>query len=151
MMKFPIKTPYFINFSKRCQKFNFISMHKHSHKKWKDSLAGSLDRVLFAAELEFPKYTSTQATSEYIKCKHWMCGKMKTNVLFLVIIFLEHYCLYFIVLTLMCFQLIMLSGNCAIHGCSSSRTTPGVSQYKSNTGGTTLLQSLLVVRWWVTI
>ena len=70
MVKFPIKTPYFINFSKRCQKFNFISMHKHSHKKWKDSLEGSLDRVLFAAELEFPIYTSTQATSEYIKCKH---------------------------------------------------------------------------------
>ena len=27
----------------------------HSHKKWKDSLEGSLDRVLLAAELEFPK------------------------------------------------------------------------------------------------
>ena len=27
----------------------------HSHKKRKDSLEGSLDRVLFAAKLEFPK------------------------------------------------------------------------------------------------
>ena len=27
----------------------------HSHKKRKDSLEGSLDRVLFATELEFPK------------------------------------------------------------------------------------------------
>ena len=27
----------------------------HSHKKWKDSLEGSLDRVLLAAEIEFPK------------------------------------------------------------------------------------------------
>ena len=27
----------------------------HNHKKWKDSLEGSLDRVLFVAELEFPK------------------------------------------------------------------------------------------------
>ena len=27
----------------------------HSHKKLKDSLEGNLDRVLFAAELEFPK------------------------------------------------------------------------------------------------
>ena len=27
----------------------------HSHKKRKDSLEGSLDRILFAAELEFPK------------------------------------------------------------------------------------------------
>ena len=29
--------------------------HDHSHKKRKDSLEGSLDRVLFAAEVEFPK------------------------------------------------------------------------------------------------
>ena len=28
---------------------------KHSHKKWKDSLEGSLDRALVAAEPEFPK------------------------------------------------------------------------------------------------
>ena len=28
---------------------------KHSHKKRKDSLEGSLDRVLIAAELDFPK------------------------------------------------------------------------------------------------
>ena len=36
------------------------------HKKWKDSLEGSLDRVVFAAELEFPR----------------MCRKMKTTVFF---------------------------------------------------------------------
>ena len=30
-------------------------MKKHSHEKRKDSLEGSLDRVLLAAELEFPK------------------------------------------------------------------------------------------------
>ena len=30
-------------------------LFNHSHKKQKDSLEGSLDRVLFAAELEFPK------------------------------------------------------------------------------------------------
>ena len=42
----------------------------HSHKKPKDSQEGSLDRVLFAAELEATEDTSTQATSEYIKCKH---------------------------------------------------------------------------------
>ena len=45
---------------------NFV----HSHKKWKDSLEGILDRVLFAAELEFLKIFSAQATSVYIKCKH---------------------------------------------------------------------------------
>ena len=30
-------------------------MFGYSHKKWKDSLEGSLVRVLFVAELEFPK------------------------------------------------------------------------------------------------
>ena len=30
-------------------------MKNHSHKKRKDSLEGNLDRVLLAAELEFPK------------------------------------------------------------------------------------------------
>ena len=33
----------------------FNNHFKHSHKKRKDSLKGSLDRVLLAAELEFPK------------------------------------------------------------------------------------------------
>ena len=28
---------------------------RHSHKKWKNTLEVSLDRLLFAAELEFPK------------------------------------------------------------------------------------------------
>ena len=32
-----------------------IHVYLHSHKKRKDSLEGSLDRVLLAAELEFPK------------------------------------------------------------------------------------------------
>ena len=56
------------------------------HKKRKDNLEGSLDRVLFAAELEFPDssiITSIQATSEYIKCKYWMCWKIKTAVFFI--------------------------------------------------------------------
>ena len=30
-------------------------MYLRSHKKWKDSLEGSLDRVLLATQLEFPK------------------------------------------------------------------------------------------------
>ena len=34
----------------------------------------------------------------------------------------------------LCFQLIMPDGNCAMYGCSSLRTTPGISLYKSNTG-----------------
>ena len=36
-------------------KFFKICQKQHSHKKWKDSLEGSPDQVLFAAELEFPK------------------------------------------------------------------------------------------------
>ena len=34
---------------------NFRKMFPHSRKEWKDSLEGSLDRVLFAAKLDFPK------------------------------------------------------------------------------------------------
>ena len=32
-----------------------VHVYLHSHKKRKDSLEGSLDRVLIATELEFPK------------------------------------------------------------------------------------------------
>ena len=38
----------------------------------------------------------------------------------------------------------MLGGNCAIHGWSFARTTPGVPLYESNAGGKTLFQLLLV-------
>ena len=34
---------------------NIAISYKHSPKKRKDNLEGSMDRVLFAAELEFPK------------------------------------------------------------------------------------------------
>ena len=61
----------------------FLGQLVHSHKKRKDSIEGSPDRVLFAVELEFSKILSTQATSAYIKCKHWMCRKIKTFVFFL--------------------------------------------------------------------
>ena len=33
----------------------WVNHLQHSHKKRKDSLEGILDRLLFAAELEFPK------------------------------------------------------------------------------------------------
>ena len=29
-----------------------------------------------------PEDTSTQATTEFVKCKHWICGKIKTTVFF---------------------------------------------------------------------
>ena len=48
-----------------------FSTLRHSHKKWKGSPEGSLDRALFVAELEFRKIqVSTHAISEFIKCKH---------------------------------------------------------------------------------
>ena len=71
----------------------------HGHVKQKDSLESSQDRVLFAAELEFPNIpvpmpgssiicgwtwvpedAITQATSEYIK---WMWHKIKTILFFI--------------------------------------------------------------------
>ena len=39
----------------RYKRENDIQKRLHSLKKWKDSLEDSLDRVLFAAELEFLK------------------------------------------------------------------------------------------------
>ena len=74
----------------------------HSHKKRKDSLEGSLDRVLF--ELED---TSAQATSAYITCKYRMCWRVsmvKTTVLFTrdqLLVALIHF--NFIILILICF------------------------------------------------
>ena len=50
----------------------------------------------------------------------------------------------------LCFQLIMPGGNCAVYECSSSKATPRVTLYRSNTGGT-FLQPLLMVGWVKTI
>ena len=60
----------------------FSCVLNHSHKKQKDSLDGSLDRVLFVAELEFPKILVPklpQHTSDVnIECAR----KVKTTLLF---------------------------------------------------------------------
>ena len=42
----------------------------HSCKKRKDCLESSLDRVLFAADLEFPKILVPSLPPNTIKCKH---------------------------------------------------------------------------------
>ena len=74
-----------------------------------------------------PEDTSTQATSAYIKCKQWICRKVrmvKTTVLFIwdqVLTGLIH--LNFITLILICFKLMMPGLNYVIYGCSSARTT----------------------------
>ena len=84
-----------------------ISPLHHGHKKRKDSLEGSLDQVLFAAELGVPEDTSTKATSAYINYKHCMCRKVrmirttvffKCDNLFGALIHLN-----FIILILICF------------------------------------------------
>ena len=104
----------------------------HSHKKWKDSLEGSLDRVLFAAELEFPKIlvpTLPQHISDVnIEC----AGKSKATVLFTrdqLFGALIHF--HFIMRILICFWLMMSDVNYVIYGCSSARTTPEAPLYRS--------------------
>ena len=41
---------------------------------------GKIVAKVISAWTWVPKGTSTQATSEYMKCKHWMCQKMKTTI-----------------------------------------------------------------------
>ena len=53
MAEFVLKNNFFEFNSKIKQQVSGTAIH--SHKKRKDSLEGSPDRILFAAELEFPK------------------------------------------------------------------------------------------------
>ena len=83
-------------------------LKKHSHKKRKDSQEGSLDRVLPAAELEFPKILVPrlpQSTSDVNR----MCRKVrmvKTTVFFTCgQLFGALIHLNFIILILICFYL----------------------------------------------
>ena len=54
-------------------------------------MEGSLHRVLIYSWTWAPEDTITQATSDYIKCKHWMCGKSKLPYSMYVTSFLEHW------------------------------------------------------------
>ena len=59
-----------------------VMVFNHSLKKRKDSQESSLIRLLFVAELEFPKILASrlpQNTSNLIKCKHWKYWKIKTT------------------------------------------------------------------------
>ena len=47
----------------------------HSHKKRKDSLEGSLDRILFVAELEFPKILVPRLSQHTSKVNTECAGK----------------------------------------------------------------------------
>ena len=108
----------------------------HSHKKRKDSLEGSLYRLLFAAEHEFPKILPRlpQHTSDVkIECVGQV-SMVKTTVLFIYDQLLGapiHF--NFIIFILICFWLMMLGVNYIILGYSPARTTPEVSLYRSLT------------------
>ena len=76
-----------IHFILSSKKFDGPLMSKHSHKKRKDSLEGSLDRVLFAAELEFPNIIVPrllQHTSNVnIECIYQKVRMVQTTVFFI--------------------------------------------------------------------
>ena len=52
-------------------------MFKHSHKKWKDSLKGNLNRVLFPAGLELPKRLVPRLPQNSSKVNTECAGKSK--------------------------------------------------------------------------
>ena len=70
-------------------------------------------------------HNSTQATSEYIKYKHWMCQKIKATVFFMWPASRSFF--NFIILILICFYFIIPGLDYLIHCFSSARTTPGIS------------------------
>ena len=104
---------------------NMINKLHHSHKKWKDSMEGSLVRVLLAAELEFPKMLVPmlpQDTSNVsIECArkskqlYYLCDQLLGALIYLDVF----------VLMLICFKLIMPYVSYAVIGCCSSRITLG--------------------------
>ena len=109
-------------------------VNQNAFYKRKDSLEGSLDRVLFVAELEFPKILVPrlpQHTSDVnIEC----AGKSvwSKQLLFTrdqLLGELTHF--NFIILILICFWLMISGVNYVIYGCSSARTTTEVSLYRS--------------------
>lgn len=81
----------------------------HSHKTLKDILKGSLHRVLFAAELKFPK----------MFVKGSLCDQPLGALVYL----------HFIVLKLICFSLIMPGRNHVIYGCSFLRKNKRISLF----------------------
>ena len=87
--------------------FNFKTegkqMSEHSHKKRKDSLEGSLDRVLFAAELEFPKILVPRLPQNTSNVNTECTGKSKQLYFLCDQLLPELTYLHFYVLILICF------------------------------------------------
>ena len=65
----------------------------HSHKKRKDSLEGSLDRVLFAAELKFPKILVPRLPQNTSNVNIESAGKSKKTVFFMWAAFWSTVCI----------------------------------------------------------
>ena len=65
----------------------------HSHKKRKDSLEGSLDRVLFAAELKFPKILVPRLPQNTSNVNIESAGKLKKAVFFMWAAFWSTVCI----------------------------------------------------------
>ena len=99
-----------------CEDFHSLSgvmenVFNHSHKKRKDSLEGSLDRVLLAAKFESPKILVprlSQHTSNV--AKHLMCRKVRKVIMVKIKVFFTSDKLFgalihlnFIILMLICF------------------------------------------------
>ena len=100
-------------------------------------MESGLDRVLFATELEFPKILVLRLPKN-VQEKQNNCILSCDNPL--RVLMPLFYCSHVNV-----FSMIIRSAKCAIYGCYSSRTTPGVSQYWSITKGTTLWQLLVAL------
>ena len=62
----------------------------HSHKKWKDSLEGNLNRVLSAIETEFPKIIVPMVRQHTSNVNNECAGKSKQMYSLYMISFLEH-------------------------------------------------------------
>ena len=127
---------------------------RHSHRKRRDSLESSLDRVLFAAKPEFLKILVPRLPQNSSNAKIKFAEKPKQLLFTWPASWstdISSFCysdidLFFIVL------LIMPAVNYVIHGYSSLRTTPGViTLHELHTGGKTLLQLLLKIGWLMTI
>ena len=88
-------------------------------------MEGSLDRVLFAAELDFPKVLSPRLPQNISNVNNECVGKSKQQCSLYYQPLGALIYLYFILLILM--FLIVPGGIRAIYGCSSSKTTSGVS------------------------
>ena len=71
----------------------FFSCLFHGHKTWKDSLEVSLDRVLFAAEFEFPKILVPRLpqNSPNVNIE---CAENQSNCIIYVTNFLEHWYIF---------------------------------------------------------